>query len=230
LVLFFWPELEPRGHRDEARKRIRLHLAHQLTTVGFHGDLADSELRSDLLVQQSRDDQGHHFAFAGGQRFIASPQDANLCLLTQHGSAVLDALLNRRQENVVVERLGQEFYGPSLHRADAHGDVAVPSDENDRHVYPFADLLLQIEAVETRKRDIQNQTADPAVSWMCEEILRRFERESLPPGRADQQLKRIADRHVVVNDKHRRRRVRRSHDVHPTAWGRQHHHFLPARP
>ena len=51
---------------------------------------------------------------------------------------------------------------------------------------------------------------------MCEEVRRRFECESLPPGGADQQLERFADRDVVVHDKHRRRCVRRSHDVHPT--------------
>ena len=40
------------GHRHQVRQRLGLHLAHDLTSVGLHGDLADAEFATDLFVQQ----------------------------------------------------------------------------------------------------------------------------------------------------------------------------------
>ena len=64
---------ETRGHCHQVRKRVGLHLAHHLTSVRLHGDLTDPEFTTDLFVQQPRDDQRHHLAFARRQRLIAVP-------------------------------------------------------------------------------------------------------------------------------------------------------------
>src|SRR5688500_9443387 len=58
------PHPEPRGHRHEIRKRVGLHLAHDLPSVCFHRDLTDAEFSADLLIQQTGDDERHHLSFA----------------------------------------------------------------------------------------------------------------------------------------------------------------------
>src|SRR5689334_21073498 len=54
---------EASRHVHQVGERSRLHFPHHLATVRLHRDLADSELSSDLLVQQARDDQRHDFSF-----------------------------------------------------------------------------------------------------------------------------------------------------------------------
>jgi hypothetical protein len=61
------PQAEARGHCHQVRKRVGLHLAHDLTSVRLDGDLADAEFAADLFVQQAGNDQCHHLAFARSQ-------------------------------------------------------------------------------------------------------------------------------------------------------------------
>jgi hypothetical protein len=54
---------ETRGHCHQVRKRVGLHLAHDLASVRLHRDLTDAEFAADLFVQQPRNDQCHDLAF-----------------------------------------------------------------------------------------------------------------------------------------------------------------------
>ena len=45
--------LERRGHSHQFGERIDLHLPHDSASMGFHRDLADTELERDLFVQQA---------------------------------------------------------------------------------------------------------------------------------------------------------------------------------
>jgi hypothetical protein len=56
--------------------------------------------------------------------------------------------------------------------APGHGYTAVPGDEDDRHVRPIADLLLQLEAVEAGKRHVEDQTTGRGVARMRQKIPR----------------------------------------------------------
>ena len=49
-------DVECCGHSHQVGKGIHLHLAHDLTSVGLHRDLTDTELEGDLFVQQAGDD------------------------------------------------------------------------------------------------------------------------------------------------------------------------------
>ena len=64
------------------------------------------------------------------------------------------------------------------------------------------DALLQVEAVEVRKRDIEHQAARSEDARAGEELLRGREGLRLPACASDQQLQRFAHRDVVVNDEH----------------------------
>ena len=50
--------------------------------------------------------------------------------------------------------------------AAGHLHIAVPGDEDDRHVRPIADLLLQLEAVEAGNRHVENQTTGRGAARM----------------------------------------------------------------
>ena len=81
---------EARVHPHKVRKRVCPHLAHHLTSVRLDGDLADAKFAADLLVQQTGDDQRHHFMFTRRERREAAPQLLRLRLLAECGEAALD--------------------------------------------------------------------------------------------------------------------------------------------
>ena len=67
----------------------------------------------------------------------------------------LETLLDRIQQILILEGLGQKFYGSGLHRFHGHGNIAVPADENNGDMQPGAGkFTLQIEAAEAWKADI----------------------------------------------------------------------------
>ncbi len=72
------PELmcdsEPRRHVDQVRERASLHFTHHLASVCLHGDLADTELEADLLVQQTGDHQCHDLLLPAAEGCVTIPQ------------------------------------------------------------------------------------------------------------------------------------------------------------
>jgi len=127
--------------------------------VRLDGDLADAEFTTDLLIQQAGNDQRHHLPFATGERRVIIPERAYLRFLTKYGCTALDGVPNGDQQNLVVKRLCQEFDSPRLHGLHGHRHIAVSGDEDDRHVDPIDDALLQIETIEVRKTNVQYQAA-----------------------------------------------------------------------
>jgi hypothetical protein len=55
---------EPRRHPHEVGQRVRFHLAHDVPTVGFHRDLADTQFPAYMFVRQAGDYQRRHLPFA----------------------------------------------------------------------------------------------------------------------------------------------------------------------
>ena len=53
-----------RSNIHEICERFGLHLSHHLAPVGLNRDLADAKLESDLLIQETANDQSHDFALA----------------------------------------------------------------------------------------------------------------------------------------------------------------------
>src|SRR2546423_15629874 len=74
-------------------------------------------------------------------------------------AAALDGLTDGIPQHLIAERLGQELHRASLHRLHGGRHVAITGDEDDRHVCPIDDALLEIETVEVGKRYIENQAA-----------------------------------------------------------------------
>ena len=122
---------------------------------------------------------------------MASSKDTQFGLVSKRNAAALDGLTDGSQQHVIAEWLGQELHCPGLHRLDRGRNVAITSDEDDRHVCPIDEALLEIETGEIGKRHIQNQATRTADARTFEELLRRFERLGLPAGGQNQQLQRF---------------------------------------
>ena len=54
---------EPFGHSHQVGERIGFHLLHHFAPVGFHRNLADAQLPSNLFIQQAGDNQHHNLPF-----------------------------------------------------------------------------------------------------------------------------------------------------------------------
>src|SRR5262249_15766337 len=110
-----------RGHPHQVGQRAGLHLPHDVAALDLHGDLARSQLGGDLLVQQARDDEGHHLAFARRQRQVALAQRPQRGRATAEGPMAIDRLPDAVQQLLAGERLAEE-----LDRARLHGPDRAP--------------------------------------------------------------------------------------------------------
>src|SRR6266404_9531980 len=102
-------EAEYGGHIHQVGERVRLHLSHHATSVCLHRDLADAELATDLLIQQSGDDQRHDLPFARAEGRVTGPECPYLRLVIEGAMAALDSVPDSAQQRVVAERLRQEL-------------------------------------------------------------------------------------------------------------------------
>src|SRR5215510_16271065 len=88
---------------------------------------------------------------------------------------------DRRQQYLVIEGLCQELNRPRLHRAHRLWNVAVPREEDNRHVGPFYGYpLLQFQTIEAGQGNIEHETTRSKCAWAVEEFLRGAERLWLP--------------------------------------------------
>ena len=74
---------------------------------------------------------------------------------------------------------------PAFIASHAHGHVAMAGDEDDRHVRPVGELLLQLETVEPGQRHVEHQAARNGGARTGEEFLRGRECFRLPPCATD---------------------------------------------
>ena len=134
----------------------------------------------------------------------------NSRLASKRSAAALDRLPDGRQQHLIAEWLGQELHCPSLHRLHRGRHVAITGDEDDRHIRPIDDALLEIETIEVGKCHVENQAARTVDARTFEELLRRREGLGLPAAGENQQLQRFPHRYIVVNNEHNRGGARQS--------------------
>jgi len=88
----------------------------------------------------------------------ADAQFSEFGSLLQRGPVALDCLVNRIEQILIAEWLGQKLDCAGFHRADAHWDVAVPGDENNRDISVFTGkLALELQSALARHTNVENQ-------------------------------------------------------------------------
>jgi hypothetical protein len=88
----------------------------------------------------------------------------------------LDPRANRIEQVLLVERLGQELYRPSLHRPYAHRNIPMTGDKNHwQSDSGSRELLLKHQTAHPRQSDVEHETAENVLRVAVQELLRRGE-------------------------------------------------------
>src|SRR5271170_8044081 len=102
--------------------------------MDLDGDFADAEIGSNLLIQHSRYHHIHHFALAHGQQPVMTSQVYKCTLPLEPYLVAIQSLVDRIQQVMIAEGLGQKLYRARFHSPHRHWNVSVPGDEDDGDV------------------------------------------------------------------------------------------------
>src|SRR5216683_1056318 len=169
--------------------------------MDFYSDLADADVVGDLLVEAASHHQGHHLALARGESLEARPQRSDRLFVLQPRAIPREAQLDRVQQVLIAERLGQELDRSSLYRLDGHRDVAVSGDEDDRNVnVRRRQLSLKIETTSARQPDVEHKASGAVRAPLVQEFGNRSQGLGLRADGSDQAAERLANSWVVIDD------------------------------
>src|SRR6202044_1394016 len=103
--------------------------------------------------------QCKYFTLASGERLIVLPQAGDFLLLLASGPTTFDGFADSVKQLLIPEGLCKEIHRTGFHRLDAHGNVGVGRDEDDRYFNLRGDqVLLKLEAACTWQPHIQYET------------------------------------------------------------------------
>src|SRR3954447_12191146 len=138
---------QPVGHADEGGQRPCLHLRHDLPSMGFDGLFRRAKDRRDLLVEPARHHQGHYLTLARRERVVPLPKYLHFRELTAKLTIAFERGVNRVEQELVIEWLGEHVERPRFHRANGQRDVDMSRYEDDGQFIPIrAQLRLQIQS------------------------------------------------------------------------------------
>src|ERR1700675_3496898 len=100
---------EPVSHAHQLGNRFREHLAHDLPAVDLHGDEAQPELGRDLLVYPSRHDELHDLPLALRELVVTRHERRAARRVAAPCAIALDGRMDRIEQHLIVERLGEEL-------------------------------------------------------------------------------------------------------------------------
>src|SRR4030095_9813666 len=113
----------------------------------------------------------------------------------------LDGRMDRVEQHLIVERLGEELGCAGLHRTHGHRNVAVPGDEDDRESDTcFGELLLKREPAHAGQPHIEDEAARRVGTLCLHEFLRRRQEFHVESDRSQQSVERAAHGWIVVDD------------------------------
>src|SRR5580658_8449021 len=98
--------------------------------MDLQSNLADTQVRGSLLVEQTSHDQRQDLALAWGQRVVAAPQTLPPGSLGTTLAILVECGVHQPQQRRAAERLGQKIQRTRLDGADAGGNIAVAGDED----------------------------------------------------------------------------------------------------
>jgi hypothetical protein len=108
-------------HSSQISGRISLHLAHDLAAVNRRGNFARSQCRGDLFREHTGNYETHDVALTHCKSRVAFLELRKLVLLLPRLWVALQRLLNRIDQILIAERLGQKFHRARLHRFQSWG-------------------------------------------------------------------------------------------------------------
>src|SRR5580765_474447 len=175
-------------------KRARPHLHHEARSMYLDGLLGRTQFGRGLLVHPAGDDQRQYFALAWRQGVepLADLPDPRPSLASD--AAPLDSGADGVEQNLIVDRPGQEVGGTALHCLDADVDVSGSGEKDDRQrTAALCQRALQIDPVESGRVDIEYEAAGTLIVFTVHELPSRRERRRAIPGGSEQLFQRGQD-------------------------------------
>jgi hypothetical protein len=170
---FFGRNPELVGHSHQIDQRLRSHLSHDLAAMDLHSHLAQLELTSNLLVQESCDDDWQDFSFARRQRIEALPQLGDKLVLLTSNAIARDARLNGIEQFLLVHGFGQKLNGAGFDRFHRHRNIAVTAEEyNGKLDAGFRQGALKFQSTRSRQPDVKHDTARRTGALALKKLLR----------------------------------------------------------
>src|SRR6202011_5621200 len=96
--------------------------------------LSSAESVGDLLIEHAGDHTFKHFALAGIERFVASAQVRIPRMLPACDLVAFECVSYSIEQSLIAERFGEKFDRTGFHGLDRHWNIAMPSDEYNRHM------------------------------------------------------------------------------------------------
>src|ERR1700674_2137747 len=102
--------------------------------MSFYSVFGGSNLSRNLFVEHAGDDHGDDFALSWRERFEALPQRCNFPFSVASRAIPFQCNVNRIQQILVAERLGEELDSSGLQGPHGHRDVTVGTNKDDRDI------------------------------------------------------------------------------------------------
>jgi len=119
--------------------------------------------------------------------------------VTAFGESLVDSL----QQRFLTERLYDESGSARVNCAQAHRKVPMAGDKHNwQRTVEIRELLLQIQAGETRQLDIENQAPDAFARQALKELVCRSEQLDVVSTRSKQATEALPHRRIIIDNKH----------------------------
>src|SRR5262249_52808853 len=142
----------------------------------------------------------HHLPLARSESFEPLEMLLDNRLFCPLSDVTCDAGLDRIEQALLAERLRQEIDRTCLHRLDRHWNVGMSGQEDDGLRFaPGIQVLLEIEAAQSRQAHVQNQASRALVSLGFNQLLRRGKAGRVQTDRLHQFLDGLAYAFIVVD-------------------------------
>src|SRR4029077_11984224 len=126
-----------------------------MAAMDLHGDFAGPQVKSYLLIEHSRNYQGHNLTLACSQSRVALSQLGKLNPLLTRYPVAIQSLVDRIHQVLVPESLGQKLHGARFHGLHRHRNISVPGDKDDRDWDArVGQLALKVQTVDPRKAHV----------------------------------------------------------------------------
>src|ERR1700676_3108727 len=165
--------------------------------------LAQFGFGCNLFVPAAGNNERQDLSFARRQGIEAPLQFGNNLGLLPSGAIALNPHMDRIEQLLLVQWLGQELNGPGFHCPYRHGNVAMTADEYDWKMGIRIDQhALALQSARPRQSDVEHYAAGCIGPLALKEFLRRSECLRSEVDRVQKVLERLAHRWIIVNDKH----------------------------
>ncbi len=174
----------------------------------FDRPLRGTQLMGNLLVQLAANQHREDFVLARRQARQAQPQGGDPAFLLAHLLIADQRTGDRRQQPLLLDRLGQEILRTGLDRLHGRRNIPVAADEDDgQPASQRGEAILQLRSAQARHLHVQQDAGGFVRERRLQQLRCGFAGHHAETARRQQIAHRGAKRRVVIDDIDLRRRA-----------------------